>query len=231
MGRFGLDRTSFPEFLAGVERYEPDPEDQQPRAYPGYPRVELPGVRARFWPPLDRVLAARRCIRTLTTRLPSRSRLARLLKISHGVFASENRGPCPSAGGLQAVELYLTPLGDSWLPAGFHHYDRAGHHLSLVAGAVDAAALSAAVPSLADITGGALVWFIVGDGERVQRKYGERAYPFLWMEAGHLMQNLCLVSASLGLCTVPLGGYLEPDVAGLLRLPASDAVLYAGVLG
>ena len=45
------------------------------------------------------------------------------------------------------------------------------------------------------------------------------------------MQNLCLVSASLGWVTVPLGGYLERDVARALALPAGDLVLYAGVCG
>ena len=39
------------------------------------------------------------------------------------------------------------------------------------------------------------------------------ALRFLLLEAGHLMQNLCLMSASLGLTTVPLGGYFEADLS------------------
>jgi hypothetical protein len=72
---------------------------------------------------------------------------------------------------------------------------------------------------------------VVGDGERVSRKYGERAVRFLLQESGHLMQNLCLLSASLGLVTVPLGGYFERDIARQLVLPRSDLVLYVGICG
>jgi nitroreductase len=45
------------------------------------------------------------------------------------------------------------------------------------------------------------------------------------------MQNLCLVSASLGLATVPLGGCLDREVAEAFQLPPTDRVLYAGVCG
>jgi nitroreductase len=76
-----------------------------------------------------------------------------------------------------------------------------------------------------------LLWVVVGDGARVEKKYGERGYRFLLLEAGHLLQNVCLLSASLGMTTVPLGGYLEPEVARALVLPESDVVLYTGVCG
>ncbi len=62
-------------------------------------------------------------------------------------------------------------------------------------------------------------------------KYAERGLRFLLLEAGHLMQNLCLVSASLGLSTVPLGGFFERQLARRLMLLASDEVLYAGICG
>jgi hypothetical protein len=45
------------------------------------------------------------------------------------------------------------------------------------------------------------------------------------------MQNLCLVSASLGLCTVPLGGFFEADIARLFALARADVVACLGVLG
>jgi nitroreductase len=95
----------------------------------------------------------------------------------------------------------------------------------------DRSVWQALIPSLTLVTGGAILWVIVGDGERVEAKYGSRGYRFLLLEAGHLMQNLCLLSASLELSTLPLGGFLEPDIARHLQLPKSDAVLYAGISG
>lgn len=87
------------------------------------------------------------------------------------------------------------------------------------------------MPSLVTVEGGALVWVIVGDGARVSAKYGARGLRFLLLEAGHLMQNLCLIAADLGLATVPLGGFYEQPLARALQLPPSDEVLYTGVCG
>jgi len=87
------------------------------------------------------------------------------------------------------------------------------------------------VPSLPLVAGGALLWILVGDGVRVQAKYGVRGLRFLLLEAGHLMQNLCLLSTSLGLATVPLGGFFENDIARALALPPGDVVAYMGICG
>jgi hypothetical protein len=62
-------------------------------------------------------------------------------------------------------------------------------------------------------------------------RYGDRAGRFLLLEAGHLMQSLCLLSAAQGLCTVPLGGVFESEITRQFTLPATDAVLYAGACG
>ena len=140
-------------------------------------------------------------------------------------------GPVPSAGGLQALELYLVVFETGWLPTGLYHYDRAGHHLSQIAEGAERTDWERRVPSLAMIRGGALLWVLIGDKGRAARKYSDRTAVFLLQEAGHLMQNLCLLSASLGLVTVPLGGYFERDIARQLSLPRTDMVLYTGVCG
>jgi SagB-type dehydrogenase family enzyme len=227
-----LDRSTFPAWRDAILEAEasgaamPSP----PRSYPGYPRWPLPRVRSRLWPALDRLLAQRRSVYPLGTSLPSRRKLSRLLQSSHGITGADGRGPVPSAGGLQALELYLAVLSPGWLPSGLYHYDRAGHYLSQLS-TVERGDLQPLLPSLERIEGGALVWLIVGDGARACGKYAERGLRFLFLEAGHLMQNLCLVSASLGLATVPLGGFFEHPLARQLRLPPSDEVLYAGICG
>jgi SagB-type dehydrogenase family enzyme len=219
-----LDRTSWPAFRDAAGGFEPS-GDIRPRSHPGVPRVALPRPRARRLAPLDRALVARRSARKLSTDpLPDRE-LGHLLHFSHGAVEAGARGPVPSAGGLQALELYLVRFGD-----GAFHYDRAGHHLSRLGGA-DRADWRTRVPSLDLVEGGSLLWLIVGNVERVEPKYGARGLRFLLLEAGHLMQNLCLVSASLKRATVPLGAFFERDVAAALGLPKTDLVLYAGLCG
>lgn len=228
-----LDRTTFPEWRERIlEAGAGEGEGEQPvRSYPGYPRWPLPRSRPRLWPALDRVLLQRRCARRLGTALPTADVLGRLLHFSHGVTGEGQRGPVPSAGSLQGLELYLVVFESAWLPAGLYHYGRAGHVLAQIAPAAPRAAWLTFVPALGLVEGGAVLWIVVGDAQRVQAKYGERGLRFLLLEAGHLMQNLCLLSASLGLSTVPLGGYLEQEIAGAFALPAGDRVLDVGVVG
>jgi SagB-type dehydrogenase family enzyme len=228
-----LDATSYPAWRDALVAAEMAGAalPGEPRSYPGYPRWPLPRTRPRLWASLDRVLTRRRCAAILGRTQPARRKLARLLQAAHGVTAPAGRGPVPSAGGLQALELYLAPLAPGWLPTGVYHYDRPGHYLSQVSQDGGAGHWQAIVPSLRLVEGGSLLWVVIGDGARVQAKYQTRGLRFVLLEAGHLMQNLCLLSASLRLGTVPLGGFFEAAVARTLALPAGDEVLYAGVCG
>lgn len=227
-----LDRTKFPDLRERMAQAELEGFDLQPRSYPGYPQWPLVRVRpARFQRSLEAALAARRCVAALGAATPDRRVLSRLMQSAHGITSESGRGPTPSAGGLQALELYLVHWNDSWLPAGLFHYDRRGHHLARIASQADRGDWEGLVPSLRGVQGGALLWVLVGDVARVAAKYGDRAGRFLLLEAGHLMQSLCLLSVSLGLCTVPLGGSLEREIAGQFALPATDSILYVGVCG
>jgi SagB-type dehydrogenase family enzyme len=228
-----LDATSFPAWRDAVLEAEAAGAASlgPPRSYPGYPSWPLPRPRRRLWPPLDAVVARRRCAPALGTRFPSPAVLGRLVHLCHGITGPHGRGPVPSSGGLQGLELYLAPLVAGWLPAGAYHYDRPGHHLSQVVAGVPPDQWRAAVPSLQLVAGGSVLWVLVGDGARVRAKYGGRGLRFLLLEAGHLMQNVCLACASLRLATVPLGGFYESSIARVLALPASDEVLYVGVCG
>jgi SagB-type dehydrogenase family enzyme len=234
LARGGLDRTTLSAFREQIAAFEADAASSPsapPRTYPGYPRWPLPTARQRPWPSLDAALARRQAVRTLSTRLPSRRALARLLAGAHGITHGDDRGPTPSSGGLQSLELYAVVVEPAWLPAGVYHYDRAGHHLSQLAAGATRDEWRAHIPSMHQFEGGALLWLLIGDQARLGIKYGDRSHRFLLLEAGHLMQNLCLLCASLALCTLPLGGYLEGDIARALHLPPADLVLYAGVCG
>ena len=60
-----------------------------------------------------------------STATPGHRVLSRLLLAAHGITAELDRGPNPSAGGLQALELYLVHWASSWLAPGLYHYNRA----------------------------------------------------------------------------------------------------------
>ena len=226
-----LDPTNFPEILDLVLASEAEPAVITCRTYPNYPRWQLPKNRARPWVGLEKTLVARRSVQDLPTRFPSARRLGRILRFGHGSLASHHRGPVPSAGGLQGLELYVVAWETSWLPAGVYHYDRGGHHLSQVKASAARDGWRAQIPSMSRISGGALLWVVVGDRACVTQKYGFLADRCLMLEAGHLMQNLCLLTTSLGMATVPLGAFFQGWIARELSLPQTDVVLYVAVAG
>lgn len=220
-----INRTNYPEWRDQILSFESNDESIRPRSYPGYPRWPLQFLAPRLWPSLDQQLKRRRSPRELSNEMVTRRGLSRILQFAHGVNADRARGPTPSAGGLQALELYLVAFESSWLPCGHYHYDRVGHHLSQITAPTSRADWQARVPSLGMLKGGALLFLLIGDAALVASKYAEHNYRFLLLEAGHLAQNLCLLTTSLGFCGVPLGGFFEREISRLLFLPKRDLVL------
>ena len=66
--------------------------------------------------------------------------------------------------------------------------------------------------------------------EAVER-YGDRAYRYLHLEAGHIGQRwqIAAQAAELGACGI--GGFLDDDVARFCGHPTDDWVLYLITLG
>lgn len=226
-----LRPSSFPAFRDGILAAEARGVAHALRGYPGHPQIALPRPRRRALASFDAIVLSRRCARALAAAQPDAKTLGRILYLGHGVTGPDGRGPAPSAGNLQAVELYLITLAPGWLPAGAYHYDRNGHHLSRVTEGGRREDLAPHVPSLSQVEGGGLLLVLAGDLGRAEAKYRERAGRFLLLEAGHVMQSLCLAAASVKHGVVPIGGYFEAALAERLVLPETDVVLYAAVLG
>lgn len=226
-----LDETSFPAWRDAIAAHPH--ETPQPRSYPGYPRTPMPRAKAGMFggASLEKTLAARRASGALSDELPALRDVGRVLELAHGITGDDARGPVPSAGGLQALEIYLAAWAPGWLAPGWYHFDRAAHALAQVAAGATRTSVAAVVPSLEVVNGGALCWILAGDHARVSARYGRRALRFLTLEAGHLMQNLCLASQAARLCTIPLGGFFERPIARALHAPRTDRILYTGVLG
>ena len=62
-------------------------------------------------------------------------------------------------------------------------------------------------------------------------KYGDRAYRYLHMDAGHLGQRLNLAATRRGLGVSGIAGFFDDQVNELLSIPAEEAVLYITTVG
>ena len=143
------------------------------------------------------------------------------------------RRPAPSAGGMYALEAYAIARNVAGLDPAIYHYQPAGHGLEEVRDAVPPRALSDYLFMGQDYaTSAAATIVLTAVFNRSLKKYRERGYRYLLIEAGHAGQNLMLCAAGLGLGTCGLGGFFDVELAQLLRLDvARELPLYAIACG
>jgi SagB-type dehydrogenase family enzyme len=207
--------------------------DQQPakhRIYLGAERTPLPG-RDFALPPvtLGEALERRRSRRDFALAPLPLETLGRLLYASYGIQGSrEIEGqnvpmrPVPSGGGLYPLELYVAAQEVTGLADGLYHYDARSHELELRRPGryqTELAGMTLGQEMLGDAN---LVICVTAIFARTQWKYGQRGYRYVWLEAGHVGQNLYLVADALGLAPVALGGFFDAEVNRLFDLPAGE---------
>jgi SagB-type dehydrogenase family enzyme len=160
-----------------------------------------------------------------------------LLFAAYGVTRSPSEGreiclrATPSAGGLYPLEVYLAVRSCTGLEPGLYHYDPLRHDLEVLG---DAGAFEGAQRCLvqSEIVSTAAILIVTALFWRSRIKYGLRAYRFVLLEAGHLMQNVLLAAEALGLGALPLGGFFDGEVEALLGVDGvNESVVYAAAVG
>jgi SagB-type dehydrogenase family enzyme len=64
------------------------------------------------------------------------------------------------------------------------------------------------------------------------RKYGERAYRYIYMDAGHVAQNLYLAATALDLASCAVGAFFDDEVNKVLDLDGRDeTAIYMATVG
>ena len=77
----------------------------------------------------------------------------------------------------------------------------------------------------------AAIVFHTADLTKAITQYGDRAYRYLHMDAGHLGQRLNLAAIRLNLGVSGIAGFFDDQVNDVLGIPPEEAVLYLTTLG
>jgi SagB-type dehydrogenase family enzyme len=190
--------------------------------------------------PFHEVVARRRSERRFSGAPVSLAELSYLLRYSYGITGSLPVGDCavqklrasPSAGALYPVEIYLVVLSSNELSPGAYHYNVLTHSLELVREGDCRPAVRSAMPAQFSLDQVPLLVVLSAAFEKATHKYGERGYRFCLLDAGHVMQNVCLSSTALRLASYPVGGFREDELDSLLGLSGHDeTTLYAAAIG
>lgn len=129
----------------------------------------------------------------------------------------------PSAGARHPFETYIIVNHVSGLLKGLYKYCALTHELALIeedetlGEAMAAAALNQSMIKDAAVT---FIW--VADSYRTCYRYGERGYRYIFLDAGHVCQNLYLVAEQLGFGTCGIAAFDDEKVNLLLKIDGKD---------
>lgn len=210
--------------------------------YKTYPGVAKYPLKSQYiwWKRLQFALRKRRSSTSFTGKPISLKSLSTLLLQGYGKTTTiyDERFPevehclrsAPSGGALYPIEVYPLCINVKSVPQGCYHYNVKDKAIEKVnQKAIDKVSeMFVGIPKQKCAT--ILVFTAVK--ERTYIKYGERGYRFLFLEAGHIAQNILLLASVLGLKACPIGGFIEDNIADLLDIDHNrEWIVYALAIG
>ena len=187
------------------------------RRFVPLPHASLPPVA------LGTLLTSRRSRRTFSSEGITIDELAAVLWSAAGVTATVAGSPqtlrtSPSGGALYPLELYVAADRVTGLPEALYHYDPLRHGLERVGDLGPSAERHGLSPYGETISACAALVVVTAMLWRSRFKYGARAYRFVLIEAGHLVQNVALCVEALELAATPVGGFFDRAVDAFVGL-------------
>jgi len=209
-----------------------------PETYKRYeraPQIALDPPDTQGGMPLWSALQKRHSVRDFSGPPITGTELSQLLWAMQGITRiSESFAfrTAPSAGALYPIETYVVAHRVQGLAPGLYHYAVDTHTLEQLRTAdlrdqSARAAMGQRMCATADVL---FVWTAVFG--RSAWKYGQRAYRYVYLDAGHIAENLALAAVSLGLGSCQIAALYDDEVNQLLGVDGqAESVLYMSVVG
>ena len=197
--------------------------------------VALPEPEKRGGEGLWGVIGRRRSRRRFGDEALSLQALSQLLWATQGATGQEDGflfRAAASAGALYPNETYLVLNRVEGLGPGIGHYNARDHTVSLLMEGEFGAACAEACfgQGFCATAQVVLAWGAVVN--RCAQKYADRAYRYIYLDAGHLGGQLQLAAEALGLGSVNIGAFLDDEVNGLFGLDGvEETVVYLTAVG
>jgi SagB-type dehydrogenase family enzyme len=137
----------------------------------------------------------------------------------------------PSAGALYPIETYLLINNVESLDKGLYHLDVQNWCLELLK-REDVSEVAYLFTEEQEMTRRAAVNFVwTAVVERTRDKYRERAYRYVWWDAGHIAQNLHITGNAIGLGVCTVGHWFDKNMNECLGIDGTShfSVLMASV--
>lgn len=199
--------------------------------YKGYPRFERIKLNRTVWSQtredLVKTILKRRSSReyNLNSKI-SKEEISFLLlgtaiTRKEGDLSYESYRAYPSGGARYPLEIYLIVLKSPDLNQGIYHYHMRSHSLEYL-WPVTKKEVQRCFPSQSFLVKCSAILVISSIMKRTTVKYKERGYRFALLEAGHLVQNICLLAQAKNKKHCPVGGFIDSELTKLLELDGEE---------
>ncbi len=205
------------------------------KKYPGAKIIRLPPPGSPVRSPFAEIVSRRRSVRQYSSRSLRLEEIAFLLWASTGIQRKEEGHEfrtVPSAGALYPIDTYVIAHRVEGVECGVYHYGVHGHLLEEVGvgdfrNDLERAALFQEFCSEA---AAAFLWTAVFP--RAKWKYRQRAYRYVYLDAGHIAQNLALAAVGLGLGSCQVAAFFDDEMNALLGVDGKkESVIYMSAVG
>jgi SagB-type dehydrogenase family enzyme len=214
--------------------------ENKPSTYKKYQAKRIPltidfTVKSRARTPFIEVLRNRKSIRAFSNEPMRISELAFLLWTSTGIRKDENGNEfrtAPSAGALYPIETYIVVNNVEGLKNGLYHYDIQNTELEeLKVGELgEEVAHSALGQKMCIDAQVVFIWTAIFS--RSTWKYNQRAYRYVYEDAGHIAQNLALSATSIGLGSCQIGAFFDDEINKIIDVDGTkESTIYLSVVG
>jgi SagB-type dehydrogenase family enzyme len=138
----------------------------------------------------------------------------------------------PSAGGLYPIETYLLVRAVEGMEQGIYHFRPPTFDLEFLKRGdlgrdVAEATLGQRMVMAAQVT---FIWTAIV--ERSRWKYRQRAYRYIYLDAGHIGENLYLAAGALGLGVCAIGAFFDDKANGIIGVDGrEETVIYLAAVG
>jgi SagB-type dehydrogenase family enzyme len=212
---------------------------RKPEEFKEYPgdmrRFPLPNAGTGGGGPLWEVMARRRSLRDFLPEDISLDDLSQLIWATQGITGSVfdfRLRVTPSAGALYPIETYIAVNRVIALSPGVYHFNVRKNALEQLTEGDFKVGISASALDQSMAREAAVVFVWTAVVERTKWKYRERGYRYLYLDAGHIGQNLYLAATSLGLGCCTIGAFYDDEVNRLIGVDGQgETAVYLGAVG
>ncbi len=187
--------------------------------------------------PLRELIAGRKSTRSYANAAISQLELSYMLWATQGirelVGERATKRSVPSAGARHAFETYLLANRVDGMAPGLYRYMAFDHKLAeFIPGDEIADQVRHASLDQLFLRNSAVTFLWVCDVYRMTWRYRARGYRYLFMDAGHVCQNLYLAAESIGCGACAVGAFDDDLLNDLLGLDGENQfVVYMGAVG